>query len=224
MDLAVGPAAIVLKHVEQAITAGGLKPGDRLPTERDLAAATGAGRAAVRAALQDLESRGMVLRHVGRGTFIAPDHTAHPGTPGHQPSPAEIMASRLVLEPELMPLAVASATGADLEEMERCLHGGEQACDSEEFERWDAALHHSFAVATHNTVLINFSSILVDTRRQPVWGGLKRRSFNPERHRCYCTEHEQIVAAVRERDPQAARDAMRDHLYHVRRVLLGDHL
>ncbi|MET9793665.1 FadR/GntR family transcriptional regulator [Streptomyces canus] len=224
MDLAVGPAAVVLKHVEEVINAGGLKPGDRLPTERDLAAATGVGRAAVRDALQNLESRGIVLRHVGRGTFIAPDETARADASGHQPSPAEIMASRLVLEPELMPLAVASATGADLEEMERCLRGGEQADSSEEFERWDTALHHSFAVATHNSVLINVSSMLLEARRQPIWGGLKRRSFNPERHRCYCTEHEQIVAAVRERDPQAARDAMRDHLQHVRRVLLGDNL
>lgn len=221
---AVGPAATVLKHVEEILATGGLKPGDRLPTERDLAAATGVGRAAVRAALQDLESRGIVLRHVGRGTFIAPEETTLTDAPAHQPSPAEIMASRLVLEPELMPLAVATATGADLAEMERCLRGGEQASSSEEFERWDTALHHSFAVATHNAVLISVSSLLVNARRQPIWGGLKRRSFNPERHRCYCTEHEQIVAAVRERDPQTARDAMRDHLHHVRRILLGDHI
>lgn len=165
-----------------------------------------------------------MLRHVGRGTFIAPDEASLADGAAHQPSPAEIMASRLVLEPELMPLAVASATGADLTEMERCLRGGEQASSSEEFERWDTALHHSFAVATHNAVLISVSSLLINARRQPIWGGLKRRSFNPERHRCYCTEHEQVVAAVRERDPQAARDAMRDHLHHVRRVLLGDHL
>ncbi|MFI7294790.1 FCD domain-containing protein [Streptomyces sp. NPDC050121] len=55
-------------------------------------------------------------------------------------------------------------------------------------------------------------------------GRTQAPQLNPERHRCYCTEHGQIVAAVRERDPQAARDAMRDHLHHVRRVLLGDHL
>ncbi|NUU22658.1 MAG: FadR family transcriptional regulator, partial [Streptomycetaceae bacterium] len=160
--------------------------------------------------------------HVGRGTFLAPDETAA-GADAAGPSPAEIMASRLVLEPELMPLAVASATGADLAEMERCLRGGDAATSSEEFERWDTALHHSFAVATHNTVLVNVSSLLIAARRQPIWGGLKRRTFNPERHRSYCTEHDHIVAAVRERDPQKAREAMREHLYHVRRALLGDH-
>ncbi|MFE7940517.1 FadR/GntR family transcriptional regulator [Streptomyces griseoincarnatus] len=116
--------ATVLKHVEKTLATGGLKPGNRLPTERDLAATTGVGRAAVRAALQDLESRCIVLRHVGRGTFIAPDETALADGAAHQPSPAEIMASRLVLEPELMPLAAASATRSDLAEVERCLRGG----------------------------------------------------------------------------------------------------
>ncbi|UGQ11858.1 FCD domain-containing protein [Yinghuangia sp. ASG 101] len=218
----VGSAAGVLRHLEQVIAAGGLKPGDRLPTERDLASATGAGRGAVRAALRDLEQRGVVLRHVGRGTFLAPDETAH-SDDGHGPSPAEIMTTRLVLEPELMPLAAASASAADIAEMERCLRGGEAATSSEEFERWDTALHHSFAVATHNSVLVNVSSLLITARRQPIWGGLKRRTFNPDRHRCYCTEHEAIVAAIRERDPAKARDAMREHLLHVRRTLLGDH-
>ncbi|MGR7001002.1 FadR/GntR family transcriptional regulator [Yinghuangia aomiensis] len=219
MELSVGPSAAVLRHLERIIAEGGLKAGDRLPTERDLAAATGAGRGAVRAALDDLESRGVVLRHVGRGTFLAPDETA---ADSDAPSPAEIMASRLLLEPEFLTLAVASATGADLAEMDRCLRGGAAATSSEEFERWDTALHHSFAVATHNSVLIGVSSLLVEARRQPIWGGLKRRTFNPDRHRAYCTEHEAVVAALRERDPDRAREAMRGHLLHVRRTLLGD--
>lgn len=220
MQELVGSAVAVVRHIEQHVSDEGLKPGDRLPTERDLAAATGVSRAVVRAALDDLASRGVVLRHVGRGTFLAAGGAAPPA-PDHLPSPSEIMASRMVLEPELMPLAVVSATGADLAEMERCLRGGEQAATSEEFERWDTALHHSFATATHNTVLIDVSSLLIAARRQPVWGGLKKRTFDAERHHCYCQEHEAIVAALRERDSDAARAAMREHLRHVRRTLLG---
>ncbi|MCX4759655.1 FCD domain-containing protein [Streptomyces sp. NBC_01275] len=221
MSHPVGPTASVLRHIQRHIVDAGLKPGDRLPTERDLATAVGVGRAAVRTALEDLESRGIVLRHVGRGTFLALDGTATPEGHDH-PSPSEIMAARMALEPELMPLAVLSATGPDVAEMERCLRGGEQAATSEEFERWDTSLHHSFALATHNAVLINVSSLLVAARRQPVWGGLKKRTFDAQRHRCYCDEHEQIVAAVKERDAEAAREAMKSHLRHVRRTLLGD--
>ncbi|MFJ9005480.1 FCD domain-containing protein [Streptomyces canus] len=73
-------------------------------------------------------------------------------------------------------------------------------------------------MATHNAVLINASSLLVAARRQPVWGGLKKRTFDAQRH----DEHDQIVAAAKERDAEAAREAMKGHLRHVRRTLLGD--
>jgi GntR family uxuAB operon transcriptional repressor len=119
-------------------------------------------------------------------------------------------------------LEVAAATHADITEMRRCLRGGEQARTSEEFERWDIALHHSFALATHNAVIIGVSRLLIASRRQPIWGGLKKRTFSPELHLEYCAEHDHIVEAIADRDPDSARQAMRTHLRHVRRTLLGD--
>ena len=163
----------------------------------------------------------MLLRHVGRGTFLTPNDPVTADASGH-PSPGEIMTSRLTVEPEMLPLAVAAATQADITEMRRCLRGGEQASSSEEFERWDIALHHSFALATHNAVLIGVSQLLIDSRRQPIWGGLKKRTFSTELHLEYCAEHDHIVEAIADRDPDSARQAMRTHLRHVRRTLLGD--
>ena len=216
MTLAVGPSAVALRHIEALVSDGGLGPGDKLPTERELAAAAGVSRAVIRSVLEDLETRGVVLRHVGRGTFLTPSDTVTPNGSDH-PSPSEIMSSRLTVEPELLPLAVAAATNADIAEMRRCLAGGEQAGSSEEFERWDIALHHSFALATHNAVLIGVSQLLIDSRRQPIWGGLKKRTFSPELHLEYCAEHDHIVEAIADRDPDSARHAMRLHLRHVRR-------
>ncbi len=221
MTMAVGPAAVALRFIDQLVSDSGLKPGDKLPTERELAAQAGVSRAVIRSVLDDLEARGVLLRHVGRGTFLTPtDPSAIDGS--DHPSPGEIMTSRLTVEPELLPLAVAAATHADITEMRRCLRGGEQARSSEEFERWDIALHHSFALATHNAVIIGVSQLLIDSRRQPIWGGLKKRTFNPELHMEYCAEHDHIVEAIADRDPDSARQAMRTHLRHVRRTLLGD--
>src|SRR4051794_10339232 len=221
MTMAVGPAAVALRFIDQLVSGSGLKPGDKLPTERELAAQAGGSRAASRSVLDDLGARGVLLRHVGRGTFLTP--TDPPATVGSDhPSPGEIMSSRLTVEPELLPLAVAAATHADITEMRRCLRGGEQARTSEEFERWDIALHHSFALATHNAVIIGVSQLLIDSRRQPIWGGLKKRTFSPELHLEYCAEHDHIVEAIADRDPDSARQAMRTHLRHVRRTLLGD--
>ncbi|WP_460867388.1 FadR/GntR family transcriptional regulator [Rhodococcus aerolatus] len=220
MTAPVGPLATALRVLDDLIRADGVSPGDKLPTERELAARAGVSRAVVRSALDQLADRGTVVRHVGRGTFLAPAESA-PAQTG--PSPAEIMTARLVLEPQLMPLAVAAATGDDLEEMHRCLEGGRAATTSADFERWDTALHHSFAVATHNALLVTVSELLTSTRRGPVWGGLKQRTFTPERHRCYCGEHDAIVAGLADRDADAAQQAMRTHLRTVRATLLGEH-
>jgi DNA-binding FadR family transcriptional regulator len=220
VTLAVGPTAAALRHIEALVVEQQLGPGDKLPTERELAADAGVSRAVVRSVLEELEHRGTVVRYVGRGTFLSP-RESDPETANH-PSPSEIMSSRLILEPELLPLAVAAATRDDIEEMRRCLHGGDGARSSEEFERWDTALHHSFALATHNIVLIGGSQLLIDSRQQPIWGGLKKRTFSLELHREYCGEHEDIVEAIADRDPDSARTAMRVHLRHVRTTLLGD--
>lgn len=220
MTLAVGPTAAALRHIEALVAERQLGPGDKLPTERELAADAGVSRAVVRSVLEELEHRGTVVRQVGRGTFLSPRESG-PEMANH-PSPSEIMSSRLILEPELLPLAVAAATRDDIDEMRRCLRGGDGARSSEEFERWDTALHHSFALATHNIVLIGVSQLLIDSRQQPIWGGLKKRTFNLELHREYCGEHEGIVDAIADRDPDSARAAMKAHLRHVRTTLLGD--
>lgn len=216
----VGPLATALALLDDVVASGGLRPGGKLPTERELAATAGVSRAVVRSALDQLEEQGTVVRHVGRGTFLTPRPAPEPAG---GPSPTEIMTARQVIEPQLMPLVVAAATAEDFEKMTRCLDGGRDARTSAEFERWDVELHHSLATATHNAVLVSVSHLLVDTRRGPVWGGLKKRTFNPERHRCYCSEHDTIVAALTDRDPDAAQCAMRTHLRTVRTALLGEH-
>lgn len=221
MTVAVGPVAEAARYIERVIEEQELHGGDKLPTERDLAARAGVSRQTMRTALDALEEQGRILRQVGRGTYLAP--TVGQTVIGQFDlcSPAEIMAARLALEPQLLPLAVHSATSEDIAEMRRCLAAGDAARDSPTFEQADTALHHSFALATHNTVMIMVSQILIDARQQPVWGTLKKRSFNDQTHQAYCTEHDAIVGALTERDSRAAQAAMTSHLEHVRRNLLG---
>ena len=60
-------------------------------------------------------------------------------------------------------------------------------------------------------------------RDLPVWGSIKRRSASPERRRGYERCHGELVAALAERDADAAREHMRRHLVDVRTNLLGPH-
>ncbi|MDA8319335.1 MAG: FCD domain-containing protein [Actinomycetota bacterium] len=134
-------------------------------------------------------------------------------------APADVMMVRRLLEPPAMPLAVAWATAADFEEMDRCLAGGDQAGSYDEFEAWDLALHRSIFAATHSPLLQTLYASVEAARHGHIWGDLKRRSASTERRLDYQRDHHQIVAALKARDGTGAVRAMRAHLSRV-----SDHL
>jgi DNA-binding FadR family transcriptional regulator len=207
--------------VDDGVAEGSLVPGAKLPTERDLVERLSAPRSAVRRALDALEAEGLVLRHVGRGTFLSEEAVRRNGGAPADCSPAEIMQARLVIEPAVAALAARVANQADLDRIADCLDAGGAAAEFEAFESWDAKLHRAIAESAHNGLLMNMFDVMNTARSLPVWGSLKRRTSTPERRRCYHTEHTAIVEALCDRDPDGAETAMRDHLRHVADNLLG---
>lgn len=209
--------------LREGVESGRFGPGAKLPTERALVEHLAAPRSAIRRALETLEREGMLVRHVGRGTFLTeaalPPAEAAPA----DTSPAEIMQVRLLIEPPVSALAARVATQADLEHIGRFLERGGRTEEFQEFETWDTHLHRAIAQAAHNGLLMNMFDVMNTARSLPVWGSLKRRTSTPERTRCYHAEHTAIVDALRDRDPDSAQDAMRGHLQHVADNLLGRH-
>jgi DNA-binding FadR family transcriptional regulator len=218
--------------------------GTRLATERQLSLDLGVSRSAIRHAMALLQAEGHVSREVGRGTFLraVPDASAGgpvdgPAAPGAPDAlapeapaeaagaddyaPADVMTVRRLFEPTAMSLVVAWATARDLDEMDRCLRGGERAADHDEFEVWDAALHRSIIAATRSPLLIRLYAEVERARHGRVWGDLKRRSATAARRDEYRQDHEEIVTALRLRDADRATAAMRNHLARVSRHLLG---
>jgi len=220
-------AGLILAESQRA----GLGPGSRLPTERRLALDLGVTRSSVRHALALLEAQGRISREVGRGTFLrepAPGGSGGPGgavpgleAPGGAPAgggdfaPADVMMVRRLLEPPAMPLVVAWATAADLDEMDRCLAGGDHAASYEEFESWDLALHRCIMRASRSPLLAALYGVIEQARHGHVWGDLKRRSASAANRQEYQADHREIVAALRVRDSAAAVEAMRVHLARV---------
>lgn len=202
---------------------GTLRPGSKLPTERELVERLAAPRSAVRRALETLENENMLIRHVGRGTFLTEAAIHLVKAAPHDTSPAEIMQVRQLLEPQVATLAARVATQADLDRIGECLAGGGTADDFDSFERWDATLHRAIAAAAHNGLLMNMFDVMNTARSLPIWGNLKRRTSTPEIRRCYHNEHTAIVEALRDRDPLGAGENMRLHLQHVSDSLLGRH-
>jgi hypothetical protein len=129
--------------------------------------------------LEVLEHEGVIVRHVGRGTFLAEAPLApRPGAPPDT-SPAEIMQVRLVLEPPVAALAARVATQTDLDRIGRCLDRGGETDGFETFESWDARLHRAIAEAAHNGLLMSMFDVMNTARQLPVWGSLKRRTSTP---------------------------------------------
>ena len=208
---------LVIEHLEGLIRSQELQPGDKLPTERQLESVLSCSRTDVRRALAQLTVDGRVVRHVGRGTFVAPPAAGAFTTAAS--SPSELMGARMAVEPCIVGAAAVRATPDDFAEMQRCLDGGDTTDVYEEFEAWDIALHRSFAVATHSAVITAMVDLLHTSRNDPVWGGLKRRSFSPERCVQYRQEHLEIVDALRDRNPQAAEGAMIRHLRSISQTI-----
>jgi DNA-binding FadR family transcriptional regulator len=134
-------------------------------------------------------------------------------------APADVMTIRRLLEPPAMSLVVAWATAADLEEMQRCLAGGDRAASFEEFETWDLALHRCIIAASHSPLLVALYRAIEEARHGQVWGDLKRRSASAERRSQYQADHRAIVDALRVRDSSLAVEAMRLHLARVQEHL-----
>jgi DNA-binding FadR family transcriptional regulator len=234
-------AELIMSESERA----GLGPGSRLPTERQLAVDLGVTRSGVRLALAALEADGLISREVGRGTFfsdtafrntagqafdalretpgeVAGKAAAYPAPAAMDFAPADVMTIRRLLEPQALPLVVMWATARDFAEMERCVAGGDQAVNYEEFETWDLALHRAIMAAAHSPLLAALYSVVESARHGQVWGDLKRRSASSQRRAVYQEDHRAIVAALRARDADAAIESMRTHLTRVAGHLLGE--
>lgn len=207
-----------LAELRRILAAQDLGPGARLPTERALSARLGVNRATLRKALTHLEIEGAILRHVGRGTFVAPPR---PDRIAASASPVELMEARLALEPVVAREAALRARSDDLRHLEKCLDACDAAEDFVAFEQGDIAFHRRLAEATQNPIFAMVMEVLRSMRSTSEWDRLKRASFNPGLRDRYRREHRAILNALDLRNRDAAAAAMFQHLQTVQAALSG---
>jgi DNA-binding FadR family transcriptional regulator len=216
------PSDPVRDFVLTALESGDLELGGKLPAERELAARFAVPRSAVRKALVPLEHEGWIVRHVGRGTFVANGWQGNAAATGEPDiSPAELIEARLAFEPYLAELVIANAAGTDLAAIKGWLKQLKQVSKIEEFERSDAAFHQAIANATRNRLVIRTYEMINRARQNATWSKLKGHTGTPEVRRLYNAEHEAILQALLQRDAEIARQCIVEHLVHIRRNMLG---
>jgi GntR family transcriptional repressor for pyruvate dehydrogenase complex len=199
-----------------------LKPGDRLPPERELAALMQVSRASLREALAGLAMVNIVEIRQGSGAYVTSlkpellvervnfvfaldDSTFE-----------EWLDARQIIEPGLASAAAVQASQAELEEFAGWLERSAEAVeDPAEFLQVDLELHEMIARAAGNQIIIRFMASLTrlgmaSRERTGALMSTRLQSLN---------EHRAIVEALLCRDPQGAAEAMREHLVNVRKSL-----
>ncbi len=210
----------LVQQIEQRVLSGELRPGDRLPSERELAEQFGVSRTAVREAVKTLHEKGLLDIQVGRGTFIK--HGTSQAVRqslglmvriGQADGYADLVQVRAILEPEIAALAADHASPSDIEHMQHAVQAMDQALhDAEAFVEADLEFHLALASASGNSLIPILIDPIVDLLREQ-----RKRIFlvpgGPQRGQVY---HKRILEAVTRRDAAEAREAMRAHLEQVR--------
>jgi DNA-binding FadR family transcriptional regulator len=208
------------------IMGGHLAPGDRLPSERQLAARFGVSRPTVREALGALESRGLVVTRQGSGTFVCErDALGVAEVSESDDSPAELMESRLVLEVAVARVAAkrASSSPDELEAVRVTVEAMERVADPETLpDALDRDFHRAVARLTRNEYLIATLDPLWETMGQSLFVTLLRRSWSAEATRRTAGEHRAVYEALRSGDAELAAFAMERHLRALMATLFED--
>ena len=209
----------VIAYVRDMIARGQLRPGDRLPAERDLALQLGVSRPTIRAGLRALAAMGVIVSRHGSGTYI-PDG---PPTLGSEPlrflaalhgfSRDEMYEARRVLEVSAAGLAAERASAehvaAIAEEVASLFASIE---DPREFLVHDIRFHQAVAAASGNPILASLvemvSALYYERRRETATRATDRNL------RDAADLHRSIYQAIRTRDIERARAIMNQHLLH----------
>jgi GntR family transcriptional regulator, transcriptional repressor for pyruvate dehydrogenase complex len=228
---------LVAEQILRFIAERQLSAGDRMPTEKELAAHLGASRTVVREAVKILSATGRVSAQKGRGLYVADGE----GVLGASPFGAFFLPTNLdhifmlfefrrIQEIAASRLAAAQASPAELRVIEAAVHEcrhGYQTSDKVEFEAGDDAFHLGVAAASHNFFLVNAVREARRLQRQASVIGIQGVGGHAAEA---VEEHDAIYRAIRDGQPDAAADAtvvhldntLKDYRREIQRRVFGD--
>ena len=216
--------AEVAAQIQRLIAGGRLKPGDKLPPERELAEIFGVSRSSVRDAIRVLEMQGLVEPRHGDGTLVRTipiDRLVQPFAHALSESKdlaADLFDMRKMLEPPLARAAAFRATDDDVQELEQIVERqGRRLAAGQITIEDDNAFHYRIATAAKNQLVLRTMDILME-----LLSDSRVRSLQaPGRAEKSLEGHRRILDAIRRRDPEAAAVRMRRHIEEIEGTLFA---
>ena len=214
----------IVNQVQALIEEGGLKHGDQLPPERELASIFKVSRHTVREAIRILEQKNILKSRPGSGTFIILEDESSAveflakAIYREKNTLSEVFQFRELLEPQIAGLAARNATKKDIAALEDILERQKKELGNAVVsKKLDEEFHLALARATGNAVLCQvvelFGHILLKSRHE--------HSQSPSRNKLSLEGHKKIFAAIKDKDARAAKELMAGHLDAIRKLVLS---
>ena len=215
----------VIEQIMDLIKNNELKPGDKLPPERELAEKFSISRGSLREAFRVLESRGLIKSKPGGGRYIREiRNNGHNNTENiilslEKSSILELLEAREIFEVKIVKLAAQRATPEDIKSIERALNkmNEEEELEVDRKTESDTEFHLAIAGASHNFVFVNIIKLHLDLLKETR----EKTQQIPGRREERWHEHQAILQGIKEHDSKKAGEAMLRHLRSIRKVVVG---
>ncbi|MGD9862150.1 MAG: FadR/GntR family transcriptional regulator [Pseudodonghicola sp.] len=219
----------VVRQIEQLILRGILRPGERLPAERDLANRLGVSRPSLREAVSELQDEGLLTTKAGSGIFVA-DVLGSAFSPAltrlfstHDEAVFDYLSFRRDMEGLAAERAARLGSDSDLKVIQTIFDKMEaaqaRANNAEDEARLDAQFHSAIIDASHNVVMLHMMRSMYDLLRQGVFYNRKVMFKQRTSRAALLDQHRAINVALQARDPEGARAAVEAHLDYVQKSL-----
>lgn len=218
----------VVRQIEKLILRGILRPGERLPSERELAERMNVSRPSLRSAIADLQERGLLDARAGSGVFVA-DVLGSAFSDAlislfsdHDEAVFDYLQFRMDLEALAAERAAQQASDTDLAVINEIFCKMETAHrkrDPSDESALDAEFHMAIMEASHNVVMLHMMRSMFDLLKQGVFYNRQMMFRNHATRDQLLAQHGAINTALQSRDPEAARAAVTAHLSYVHQCL-----
>jgi DNA-binding FadR family transcriptional regulator len=212
----------VVEQIAELIRSGELRPGARLPAERDLSKRLGVSRPTVREAMIALEISGLIEVRSGAGVYVRTSASqARLANAG--PSAFELLAARRLVEGEIAAAAAGNRHPNGIAKLDHSIavYRTEYRNGHDCFEA-DRAFHLGLAEMTGNSVFVRIVAEFWGDMRGSIFNRLGESSKFSGKLRSDISEHERIRDAIALGDANGARQAMHDHIAHAEKLFLSD--